>query len=102
MTEQEKQPFINMQLKDKERHERQMKEFEDKGYYIRDDGTKSNDNIKAGDKRKSKASPEKKGVKKSNTKKVADSKTMKNGKNAKNGKHSSTDPQDEESDTEWL
>lgn len=54
LTEQQKQPYTDLANKDKARYEKQRKEFEVKGYYTLEDGSKSTDLDKPGDKRKPK------------------------------------------------
>lgn len=41
MTEKAKKPFLDLAKKDEERHAKQLKELEDKGYFTMPDGTKS-------------------------------------------------------------
>lgn len=52
LSEAEKQPFIDLANKDKERYEKQLKELQTKGYFIMQDGTKSSDVPMTGKKRK--------------------------------------------------
>jgi urocanate hydratase len=41
LTDKEKEPYNKLAEADKKRYEKQMKEWEDKGYYTLEDGTKS-------------------------------------------------------------
>ena len=48
MTEQEKQPYVDMQTHDRVRRDRQLKEVETQGWFTLENGTKSNEQGKAG------------------------------------------------------
>ena len=39
----EKQKFIDLAIRDKERYEREMKQFEEEGFFVNEDGVKSTD-----------------------------------------------------------
>ena len=41
MTPDQKQPYLEMHIADKDRRDGQVKEYEEKGYFTRTDGTKS-------------------------------------------------------------
>ena len=43
MTEEEKQPYLDLRAKDMERHDKQMKEFQETGQWTLEDGTSSKD-----------------------------------------------------------
>ena len=41
LSDKEKEPYLSLNKKDQERHDRQMKELEEKGFFMNEDGTKS-------------------------------------------------------------
>ncbi len=55
LTEEQKAPYEKLHLQDVKRYEKQLKEFEEHGYYTLADGTKSTEIHDTGKKRKSKA-----------------------------------------------
>lgn len=57
LSEEEKMPYEKLAQKDKTRYETQMAEWKKKGYYIMEDGTKSNKDVPK-NKKKSKANAE--------------------------------------------
>ena len=45
LSEAEKAPFLKLHEQDQKRHDKQVKELEEKGYFLMDDGTKSSDHV---------------------------------------------------------
>ena len=45
MTDEEKEPYVKLEQRDLARHEKQMAEYKENGYFIKPDGTKSNEGI---------------------------------------------------------
>lgn len=60
MKQEEKQPFEEMHKEDVKRYEKQLKEYEKKGYYTRIDGAQSNSVSNIGSKRKAEKEEESK------------------------------------------
>lgn len=52
MTEEEKKPYEKLHKKDQKRHDREVKEFKEKGYYTMADGTRSDEVHEPGKKKR--------------------------------------------------